>query len=607
MRIRCGFEWHIQLNTGKLFCRCTPKMHEEPEADLEVARSLRPSFGESGKIDVSAAFEGGKARTVVYKVYNDSDCLVDLDEEPPHEPDAEAVEIAMQMGYALRTKVFDNIMFMRKTIVDGSNTSGFQRTAMIGLNGSFSFDGKKIGIESISLEEDSARKEDEDPSRITYKLDRLGIPLIEVATSIINTDEKEAKEIALSFGKFTRLFNVRRGIGTIRQDVNLSIEGGSRVELKGFQNIREMDKVIENEARRQVSLIKLSKEKAHLIQQLDSLKPMKMNEEMTGSGSNMIKNSIEKSRSVMGVRIPEFSGLFGTTLTENKRFGTEVGDYLRARFGSGIIHSDELPAFGIDEEEKKRIAEKLGCGKNDLFVIFICDAGKEKDVLDGLAERAKALLTSVPSEVRLVREDNSTAFLRPMGGRERMYVETDLPVIRPDKELIRRAKSYEGFDATVLREKYGMTEEHMDLLIGVNRLGDAIRLNREFGVDFVTLVRILVEDFRYIRRKFDFELDTKTMADAIKKVKAGEIPRDAPRFIFESIALGKVKSVDDAIEKYNLKKISRKRLEEEIKKLIVTNELKRYDTLITTLRDRLGFSFDAKEAYEIASKLLKNG
>ena len=224
MKIRCGFEWHVQIDSGKLFCGCRPIIHEEERSDSKISRVLTPSFGESGRIDISAAFEGKTPKNVLYEVFNDTDCLVDLDEEPPHDIDSGALEVALQMCSAMGCTVFDPLIFMRKVIVDGSNTSGFQRTALVGIEGGFSANDKKVSIESISLEEDSARIAAPKDGKTTYRIDRLGIPLVEIATGIIETDEKEAKEIAMAFGRLTRLFNVRRGIGTIRQDVNLSIE-----------------------------------------------------------------------------------------------------------------------------------------------------------------------------------------------------------------------------------------------------------------------------------------------------------------------------------------------------------------------------------------------
>ena len=608
MRIKCGFEWHVQLDTGKLFCRCAARLHDEDSSDLDVLRRLRPSFGEGGKVDVSATFESGNGKRILYKAFRDSDCLVDLDEEPPHAVDGKALDIAFRMASALNATLFSRLIFMRKIIVDGSNTSGFQRTGIVGLGGEFKFGKKSIGISSISLEEDSARKVSDDKDCVTYKLDRLGIPLVEIATDVIDTDENEAKDIALAFGKFTRLFEVRRGIGTIRQDVNLSIEGGNRVELKGFQNVREMDKVIVNEAERQLSILALVKEKGHLKGALSDAEPKLLNGHLTSSGSDLIKSALENGKKILGMKFAGFSGLFAERLSKNKRFGTEISDYVRAHYSSGgIIHSDELPAYGISEGEKAALSTTLECGDKDAFVLSICDDENLSKTSEDIKERVRNLLSRVPSEVRLVMEDGSTRFMRPIGGKDRMYVETDLPVLSVDKSILEGAETYRGFDVDELKERYGLTDESLDLLIGVNKLTDALRLKKKFDVGFNTIVSVMVEDYRYVKRKFGFEISQDELERVVQKIAQGELPKDASRFILEAIATGRTKSVEDTIKRYGLKKMGDDALSREIRKLVSSGKFERYDTLITTLRDRLGFSFDSKDAYRLASELLKNG
>ncbi len=607
MKIRCGFEWHVQINSGKLFCRCNPVMHEEPTCDIEVTRLLHPSFGEGGKIDKSASFEGEAMKKTIYKVFSDSDCLVDLDEEPPHEPDKSALETAFIMAGALDTVLFKDLVFMRKIIVDGSNTSGFQRTAIIGLNGKFTVGKKEIGIASISLEEDSARREREERNSVIYKLDRLGIPLVEIATDIIETDENGAKEIALAFGKFTRLFDVRRGIGTIRQDVNLSIEGGSRVELKGFQNIREMDKAIINEARRQLALIELQKDKRHLLENLENVSAINVAEKLKNSNSNLIRNALSKGKEIIGLRLRGFEGVLGTELIPDKRFGTEISDYLKIKDSSGIVHSDELPAYGITKEEKEWLFAAFGCVNGDAFLFSICESGQADKVKNDIITRIKELLTAVPAEVRVVEENNTNSFLRPLGGKDRMYVETDLPVINVEKRILDRASDYAGFNVDSLVEKYGITEEFLDLLIGAKKLALAIKLRSKFDVSPKTLITVLVDDFRYVKRKFGLELADEELEAVAIMISKGKIAKDASRFIFEKIALGQGKNSDEVIKRFGLQKKDKKTLEDEIKRLVSSGKFTRYDTLVTNLRDKFGFSFDASEAYEIASKLLKNG
>ena len=603
MKIKCGFEWHVQIDSGKLFCRCKSEIKENKGYE-EIKRLIRPSFGEEGRIDVSAEFEGMKTRKITYKLFEDTDCLVDIDEEPPHEIDESALSTGVNLSCALNSYLLKNLVFMRKTIVDGSNTTGFQRTAILAVNGEFPFMDKKIKIDTISIEEDSARKETENGHETVYFLDRIGIPLIEIATGIIDTDENEAKEIAMQFGKFTRLFSVKRGIGTIRQDVNLSIEGGKRVELKGFQNIREMDKVILNEARRQQSLIKIKNESGYLAKNLDG-KTTDIKEVFNGTESNLVKNAVKNGKSIAGIKLEGLKGILGTYICENKRFGGEISDYLKVKLNYGIIHSDELPAYGITEDVKKSIAKKLGCGENDAFLFSICDRGYEEKTMETVKERIKNLLNDVPSEVRLVQEDNTTRFLRPMGGKDRMYVETDLPIIEIDSKTLEDGKNYIGMTVDSIKDSLGISDEFLDQLISARKLDEAMYLNKKTGLPFSIIIQIAVEEWKYIKRKFGVEINSSSMEDILEKIKEGRIVRDAARVIMEEIALSGKQDIEEIIKDKKLEKRSESELKDEIKKLVRDGKIEKIDSLIVNLKDRIGITFEAKDAYRIASEIIK--
>ena len=603
MKIKCGFEWHVQIDSGKLFCRCKSEIKENKGYE-EIKRLIRPSFGEEGRIDVSAEFEGMKTRKITYKLFEDTDCLVDIDEEPPHEIDESALSTGVNLSCALNSYLLKNLVFMRKTIVDGSNTTGFQRTAILAVNGEFPFMDKKIKIDTISIEEDSARKETENGHETVYFLDRIGIPLIEIATGIIDTDENEAKEIAMQFGKFTRLFSVKRGIGTIRQDVNLSIEGGKRVELKGFQNIREMDKVILNEAGRQQSLIKIKNESGYLAKNLDG-KTTDIKEVFNGTESTLVKNAVKNGKSIAGIKLEGLKGVLGTYLCENKRFGGEISDYLKVKLGYGIIHSDELPAYGITEDVKKSIADKLGCGENDAFLFSICDSGYEEKAMETVKERIKNLLNDVPSEVRLVQEDNTTRFIRPMGGKDRMYVETDLPIIEIDGKTLKDGKNYAGMTVDSIKDSLGISDEFLDQLISARKLDEAMHLNKKTGLSFSIIIQIAVEEWKYIKRKFGVEINSSSMEDILEKIKEGRIVRDAARVIMEEIALSGKQDIEEIIKDKKLEKRSESELKDEIKKLVRDGKIEKIDSLIVNLKDRIGVTFEAKDAYRIASEIIK--
>ena len=259
--LKSGLEIHQQLDTHKLFCEC-PSLLRTDKPQYEIERTLNPVIGETGEIDIAAAHEKSKNKKFTYQVF-DTNCLVELDEEPPHAINQEALKIAIQISHLLNCKIFPITQVMRKTVIDGSNTSGFQRTMLIAHDGHITLtSGNKIAIDAVMLEEDAARPTtvSHQPSAIsqrpTFKLDRLGIPLVEIATGPHMHTPEEIKEAALKIGEIIRACKVKRGIGTIRQDVNISIKGSKRVEIKGFQDPKMMITTINKEIERQQECVK---------------------------------------------------------------------------------------------------------------------------------------------------------------------------------------------------------------------------------------------------------------------------------------------------------------------------------------------------------------
>ncbi len=255
----CGLEIHQQLEGKKLFCSC-PAVISRDEPDFEVRRELRASAGETGEIDRAAAHEQAKKKHFIYQGYRDKTCLVELDEEPPHPINTDALHAALQVCAFLNAQTFEEIQVMRKIVVDGSNVSGFQRTALVGVNGWVEVEGKRISIPTVCLEEEACQVIERTREYDVYNLSRLGIPLIEIATGPEIDSPEMCRKVAAKIGMILRSTGkCKRGIGSIRQDVNISIRGGARTEIKGFQDLRSIPAVIENEVKRQLSLIKQGK------------------------------------------------------------------------------------------------------------------------------------------------------------------------------------------------------------------------------------------------------------------------------------------------------------------------------------------------------------
>ncbi|MEM4292441.1 MAG: Glu-tRNA(Gln) amidotransferase subunit GatE [Archaeoglobaceae archaeon] len=419
--LKVGIEIHQQLDTReKLFCRCPTEQGKEV---LEIRRYLRLKRSEIGEEDRAAREEVERERSFVYK-FHDTTCLVEADEEPPREMNKEALRIAIQVAKMLNMTILDEVHVMRKIVIDGSNTTGFQRTALVAVDGELEVNGEKIGIATLCLEEEACRKIEEGEGYVVYSLDRLGIPLIEIGTRAEIKSPNMAKEVAKKLGMILRSTGkVKRGIGTIRQDVNISIRGGARVEIKGVQELDLIEKVVEYEILRQKNLLKIRNE---LISRdakvIDEIFDVSKLFESTNS-------KILRGKKVKAILLCGFAGLVGKEIQPGRRLGSEFADIAR-NFGlGGVFHTDELPAYGITAEEVKRLRETLGAKESDAIVLV---AGKEERVekaLSRIIQRAKQCLFGVPEETRKANEDGTTSYLRPLPGAARMYPETDIPPV----------------------------------------------------------------------------------------------------------------------------------------------------------------------------------
>ncbi|MEE8401780.1 MAG: Glu-tRNA(Gln) amidotransferase subunit GatE, partial [Candidatus Hydrothermarchaeaceae archaeon] len=357
--MKIGIEIHQQLATRKLFCDCPSGLSDE-EADVKLKRRLRPSQSELGEIDGAALQEFLKGKSYLYQVQRGSSCLVDGDEEPPHMPNEEALDIALGVALKLNARPVDEVHFMRKIVIDGSSTYGFQRTAIVALDGHIDIDGIRVRVPTICLEEEAARKIKGGEKETVYRLDRLGIPLIEVTTAPDITDLGQAKKTALKIGRILREFNVNRGIGTIRQDINVSIDGGARVEIKGVQDINEISNIIKGEVKRQQNLIDVKEEIKKRGSPKIKSNIFDVSEVFSKTGSKVIAGQIGKGGKVLALGLRGFSGLL------KGRLGPEFAGYARTVAGvRGIFHSDELPAYGISKKEVDRVSGKIKLAKED--------------------------------------------------------------------------------------------------------------------------------------------------------------------------------------------------------------------------------------------------
>jgi len=371
-RAKIGLEIHQQLATHqKLFCSCP--MGKSDGLNYAFDRKLRPTFSEVGTLDPAAIFESKKKRAIKYLAPLDSTCLVEADEEPPYTVNDQALEISLIISLALHSSIEDEFHVMRKIVIDGSNTSGFQRTILIARGGYLKVNGQSVGVQSISLEEDAARIIGGDANLRSYSLDRLGTPLVEIALEPIAGSAKIVTDVALSLGRLLRSTKrVTRGIGSIRQDVNISLDNGPVVEVKGVQKLFQLDEVIQNELLRQDGLIRIARK----IQERTTENPSRLVNRtkdltaiLSSSPSMVVKRILEnKNNRVIALCISDFKGLLGFEPYPGIRLGKQLSELVRFFGLGGIFHSDELPNYGINAQDVSKISSALEMNSEDAFV-----------------------------------------------------------------------------------------------------------------------------------------------------------------------------------------------------------------------------------------------
>ncbi len=443
--IKVGLEIHRQLDTEhKLFCAC-PTDFAESEPEEKFLRRLRPTQSELGQVDQAVLFEFHRGRSTLYEADNQTSCLVEMDEEPPGTLNAEAVEVCLTAALLMNAKPVDEIHVMRKIVIDGSNTTGFQRTCVIALDGALKVDGKEVPIQQISLEEDAARKTSQSSDTVGYRIDRLGVPLIEVTTAPVIESPAEVEKVAYAIGTILRATRkVKRGLGSIRQDLNISTPGGALMEIKGVQELDLLSKVVETEVNRQRTLLEIRDELTRRGAKPDSIerKYTDLSDAFAASKARIMKEAISKGGVVLALRLPKFAGLLGKELAPGLRLGTEMSN--RASFWAGvggIFHSDELPGYGISEEEVRRVKERLKVGGDDAFVLVADEKARGNEALDAVVNRATESLAGVPEETRTAMPDGTTRYMRPRPGAARMYPETDVPQTPVAKELVTKLRA----------------------------------------------------------------------------------------------------------------------------------------------------------------------
>lgn len=572
-----GLEIHQQLDSKtKLFCRC-PNSLTDKKPERKIFRRLRPTQSELGEIDRAAYEESQRNLQFVYEAYNHHTCLVEADEEPPSPLNQEAVDISIILASLMNMKVVDEFHTMRKQVIDGSNTSGFQRTGILATDGYVETEYGDVTIETLGLEEDAARRIGEEDGKIVFRLDRLGIPLAEITTSPDMHHPLQVKAVAYQLGQILRSTSVKRGLGTIRQDLNISIKEGSRIEVKGVQDLDLMPTIVEYEVQRQLNLIDISKqlqERGACVEEeiIDVTKYLENTE------SKVIQNSLAKENScILAIKLRKFNGLIGREIQPGKRLGTEFSEHGKKMGVSGLFHTDELPAYGIVQEEVDTLRDILELDEDDAFILVAEEKTKAHNALLEIIKRAKQSLEGVPEETRRAQDDGNTQYLRPLPTASRMYVETDIPTEIIEKERVKKIASNLPELPVVKKERiekeYKLSEDLAKQLVQRNRADLFEEIKKELpSMDSVKIASDIVYTIKDLKRDgYDITKLTKdALVEVFSLVDNDVIPAAETEVILKDVCNDI--SPRDSVKNNNLEKLSDDIIVDTIKEIIEENK-----------------------------------
>jgi len=565
-----GLEIHQQLDTAtKLFCDSPTELRDPAESDREFTRYLHPTKSELGELDEAALEESRVDREFTYLAY-DSTCLVEEDDEPPRRVDGEALDVALRIADLLDVSVVDQAHVMRKLVIDGSNTSGFQRSMLLGQNGEIETSEGAVGIEDLLLEEESAQRVEGTDDGVVYSLDRLGIPLVEIGTGPDVRSPAQAREAAERIGMLLRSTGrVKRGLGTIRQDVNVSIADGARVEIKGVQDLEGIEEIVRNEVGRQVELLEIADELRSRDAAVGGTQDV--SDVFADTDSGVVRGALDDGGRVTAVPLYGFDGLVGREIQPDRRLGTELSDHAKRHGAGGIFHTDELPAYGVTDEEVAALREAVGAGEDDAVAIVAADAGTAELAVEAAAERAETALEGVPEETRGADDDGTTRYLRPLPGAARMYPETDVPPVEPDVSAVETPE--------LLAEKADRYEAALGLDAGLAEqvaYGDRFPLFEaavDAGID-PTLAATTLESTLTELRRDDVPVGRLTdehLLETLELVDSGEVPREGLADVLTTLAERPTLTAEAAAEAAGVGGVSEAEVREAVAEVIERN------------------------------------
>lgn len=532
--------------------------------------------------------------------------MVDVDEEPPHHVNEDHLKASLALAKFLKMEIPHTLFVMRKIVTDGSACSGFQRTMIVGLEGKNSYlktSKGKVKLEQLNLEEDSSKVLKREGKEVHYSLSRQGIPLWEIGTDASIKDPSHALEVASQLGMIFRSFKgVKRGLGSVRQDVNVSIRGGERIEIKGWQDLKTLPQLIDNEVLRQKFLIELKYELKK--RKIRWEKPKDVTKHFTKTNSKIIAPKMKERAKVLALNLQGFSGLLKKEVCPGKTFGKELAEYAMAYGVKGMIHTDEdLKKYGL-EEEFETLKKEMKAKKEDLVLIIVEQKETAEKAINAVLERTKYCLVGIPKETRVPNHHNATSsFARPLPGAGRMYPESDLYPIKVTKKLLKGLEKPE-----LITEKITRIAKHYKVSPDLVResLKEEVDLEDEFKkykkLEAQFIASFLLNTPKEIKTRFNLDvnkLEKHNYENVLTLIEKGKIPKEAGmQVLIDIIKTGKV-NLD------NYKAVDDKELEKAIQDILNKNKDAPFNAIMGEAMKTFRGKVDGKKIVDIIKKLQK--
>ena len=508
--LKCGLEVHQQLLTRrKLFCRC-PAGRYSTEYDAEVLRHMRPTLSEMGEYDGTALMEKKTRKNITYRLHHETVCTYEFDDTPPFPIADAAVDIALELALLLRLNLVNELHIARKQYLDGSIPAGFQRTTILGVDGFLPYKDRTVRVRQLGLEEDSCREVSDRGHERVYLTDRLGMPLIEVVTEPDMTTPQECAEVCDLVRKLCRSTQkVRRGAGATRQDVNVSVAGGTRIEIKGVPQIWRIPRLIHSEASRQVALLRI-REELHRrgvtpgTIRVEAADVTKLVEKVAYLP---VAEAIRAGHCVKCVRLGGFGGLLNVMTQARTTFAKEFSDRVRVIACltqlPNIVHSDAA-SDSLLAQDWKKLRRRMGAKADDALIVVWGGEEDTRTACEEIEIRAQEATVGVPSDTRQPMKDGTNAFERVLPGAERMYPDTDLPPIAIRPERVARARALVPefvWDTEARYRTGGMVEDDVQTLCISPRSRSITRAIEEHAMPARMLGVFVAQRFRAFARE----------------------------------------------------------------------------------------------------------